>query len=177
MAGNEQDDIEQIMNEIEELQKEITPDTPATAAVSAKSTMADVEEDILQEIQAQAHASGEASADAGLEDTLAELKEEASSGGLLDEVEKFEDEVEKFKDEVEKTEEATMSQSNDGTLSLNVTGNMTLKLKYEFEGQEVTISFVDHALKVQTTDGAEFKIPFSRGNSSPSNVKPFKKAV
>ena len=32
-------------------------------------------------------------------------------------------------------------QGNDGTLSLTLSGNMTLKLKYEFEGQEVSISF------------------------------------
>ena len=36
---------------------------------------------------------------------------------------------------------------------------MTLKLKYECDGQEVSVGFSDNALMVQLADGTEFKIP------------------
>jgi len=83
-----------------------------------------------------------------------------------------EDEDEKLLQEIVETvhesfgeEEESMSTKNtgmnagDGCLSMTVTGNMTLKLKYDFNGQEVTIGFDDQALKVQLADGTEFKIP------------------
>jgi hypothetical protein len=68
---------------------------------------------------------------------------------------------------------------SDGSLTLTLTGNMTLKLKYEFEGQEVMVSFADQALRVQMSDGTEFKVPVARlaatTTTTTSNVKPFKK--
>ncbi len=51
---------------------------------------------------------------------------------------------------------------SEGCLSMTLSGQMTLKLKYEFEGQEVTIGFVDQCLKVELSDGTEFKIPVKR---------------
>lgn len=47
----------------------------------------------------------------------------------------------------------------EGELSLQLKGSMTLKIKYDFAGQEVTIGFDDNCLKVQLSDGTEFKIP------------------
>lgn len=167
MAGTEQDEIEKIMSEIEDLQKEISSEESHSAPSAVEAPMSDtVEEDILQEIQAQVHSADGSDAGAGLEDTLADLKEEKSNGGLLDEVESVSD-----------AEEVSMSKnSSDGTVSLTLSGNMTLKLKYEFEGQDVMISFVDQALRVQMSDGTEFKVPVTRGNAA-TNVKPFKKAI
>lgn len=49
--------------------------------------------------------------------------------------------------------------TNEGSLTMNLTGNMSLKLRYEFEGQEVTIGFVDQFLQVILADGTEFKVP------------------
>lgn len=46
-----------------------------------------------------------------------------------------------------------------GALTMILSGRMTLKLKYDFEGQEVMVSFADGCLKVELADGAEFKIP------------------
>ena len=184
MAGNEQDELEKIMSEIEELQKEMTPGAPAEAATVATAaepaadvgaSMSGVEEDILREIQATArstdNASGQAE-EASLEDTLGDLKEEVTGGLLGDDAEGVEAQVAAEVEEIMSKEE----KGSDGTLSMTLTGNMTLKLKYEFEGQEVTISFVDQSLRVQMTDGTEFKVPVSR-NATASNVKAFKKAV
>lgn len=49
-----------------------------------------------------------------------------------------------------------------GEMTMSLTGAMTLKLKYEFEGQEVTIAFADGTLKVSLADGSEFKIPLAQ---------------
>jgi hypothetical protein len=52
--------------------------------------------------------------------------------------------------------------SPEGSLSLTLSGSMTLRLKYEYNGQDVTIRFVDHCLRVELSDGTEFKIPVAR---------------
>ena len=54
------------------------------------------------------------------------------------------------------------SAADSGCLTLSLQGSMTLKLKYEFEGQEVTLSFNDQFLRVELSDGTEFKIPVAR---------------
>ncbi len=54
------------------------------------------------------------------------------------------------------------SSADSGCLTLSLQGSMTLKLKYEFEGQEVTLSFNDQFLRVELSDGTEFKIPVAR---------------
>lgn len=58
---------------------------------------------------------------------------------------------------------SAQSQKADGTLTMMLSGNMTLKLKYEYGDQEVTVSFAEQALRVQLSDGTEFKIPVGRG--------------
>jgi hypothetical protein len=143
-------------------------ETPTTASADVGASMSDVEEDILRDIQATARSTTNANGqgdEASLEDTLGDLKEEVTGGLLGDDAEGAEEIM--SKDE----------KGSDGTLSMTLTGNMTLKLKYEFEGQEVTISFIDQSLRVQMTDGTEFKVPVTRNATSTSNVKPFKKAV
>jgi len=55
--------------------------------------------------------------------------------------------------------------NNDETspsLTMSLTGSMTLRLKYEFAGQEVTVGFSDEFLKIELADGTEFKIPVGR---------------
>ena len=66
----------------------------------------------------------------------------------------------------QKEEEAYMSEESataeNGSLTMKLTGNMTLTLQYDFEGEAVKVSFADHSLKVQLSDGTEFKIPVRR---------------
>lgn len=52
--------------------------------------------------------------------------------------------------------------SEDGALSITMTGQMKLKLSYEFGGQAVTVSFHDGYLWVQLSSGAEFKVPLQQ---------------
>jgi hypothetical protein len=49
-----------------------------------------------------------------------------------------------------------------GSLSMTLSGSMTLSLKYEMDGQEVTIGFDDSFLHLSLADGTEFKIPVGR---------------
>lgn len=58
------------------------------------------------------------------------------------------------------------STTEEGCLQMTLTGNMTLKLKYEFGGQEVTVGFSDHALRVELSDGTEFKIPIRKSKAA-----------
>ena len=57
--------------------------------------------------------------------------------------------------------ESSMAAS-DGTMTMTLTGNMTLRLKYEFGGQEVSVRFGDQFLQLLLADGTEFKIPVGR---------------
>ena len=52
--------------------------------------------------------------------------------------------------------------ASDGALTMTLTGNMTLRLKYEFGGQEVSVKFEDHFLQLTLADGTEFKVPVGR---------------
>jgi hypothetical protein len=171
----EVDELEKIMSEIEELQNELeASETPsATASATEADTGASSDDlssdDILKEIQANGLVD-----ESNMEETLAELKSEDTGSSLLDEATEIQDDQETEMAEIPMSNTGGNS-GNDGTLSMTLTGNMTLKLKYEFEGQEVTISFADQALRVQMTDGTEFKVPVARIASTASNVKPFKK--
>jgi len=52
--------------------------------------------------------------------------------------------------------------ANVGMLSMTLTGSMKLALKYEMDGQEVTIGFDSQFLHLSLADGSEFKIPVVR---------------
>jgi hypothetical protein len=52
--------------------------------------------------------------------------------------------------------------SAEGSLTMTLTGSMKLKLQYDYEGQTITVGFIDGALKVELADGTEFKVPVNR---------------
>jgi hypothetical protein len=172
-------------------------ETNLASSDSNVPTMSQEEEDILKEIQASAQID-----DSNMEESLAELKAEETRSTLLDDVISHEEAPDASYETTSETvteltseilaevspeasndtideQENFMSQSeshSDGSLTLTLTGNMTLKLKYEYEGQEVMVSFADQALRVQMTDGTEFKIPVAR-LAPVSNVKRLKKSA
>ncbi len=49
-----------------------------------------------------------------------------------------------------------------GSVDLTLSGHLGLRLRYEYEGQEVIIGFSDGSLHVEMSDGTEFKIPVRR---------------
>jgi hypothetical protein len=204
-----QSEIDQILNEVEELRRELTgdgvvspaemsepsvetagaaaaSDEPAVAeesavaeelAAEASEESPESDEDLMREFHAAFEKTDDAAGDdAGLEETLGGLSPEESEGedmgkSLLDQTfEHHENQA------TEKTVRMISSEMQDedggqgqtsagagsggaGCLTMKLTGNMTLKLMYEFEGQEVTVGFVDNCLHVSLTDGTEFKIP------------------
>jgi hypothetical protein len=56
--------------------------------------------------------------------------------------------------------------SEPGTLSLSVSGEMTLKLCYEQDGNHVTVHMKEDAMCIELSDGTEFKVPLRRGERS-----------
>jgi len=48
---------------------------------------------------------------------------------------------------------------DEGSLTISLKGSMTLKLKYEYEGQDVVVGFENGCLNVRLSNGTEFKIP------------------
>jgi hypothetical protein len=173
MAGDNEQQIDEIMNELEELKKEVTGTGTDVSAADA---------DLEKELEGFRSAGGEAS----MEDTLSDIKEEAPPSGksLLDadvaetetvaeeskeeskddyDADELEQELEK---ELAEQEEAKVipyrsnnQSSEDGALTLTLKGDINLKLRYESGGQDVSVSFSDGFLHVELADGSEFKIP------------------
>jgi len=188
---SQDDEIAEIMNEIQNLQESIAQtEAPQAAPVAAPqaSLAADIDSlvDELGEFRGSADEASMEETLAGMKsdstDAAHDLLEQALS---MDAHKKFEQDVASLleaemaadaarsmsKVESEagfEAQEVKMTESNapvskaDGCLTMTLTGNMTLKLKYEFAGQEVTLSFGEDALKVQLADGTEFKVPVGK---------------
>jgi peptide deformylase len=56
----------------------------------------------------------------------------------------------------------SMSSSEEGSLSLKLSGKMKLDLEYVTSGHRVTVSFQEEAFVVQLDGGAEFRLPFKK---------------
>ncbi len=84
------------------------------------------------------------SGDDSMEETLGSLKGEESGDGPLGE------------------EDGEKGGAQGGELTLSLTGDISLRLRYQIEGQDIVIGFKDHALQVRMNDGTEFKIPVRR---------------
>jgi hypothetical protein len=98
-----------------------------------------------------------------------ELLDEAETEALDEAVAEEEQAILEEVESAEQEEEVTMAETprrggNSSTVSLKLTGDMVLRLSYEFEGQDVRIGFSDGALRVELSDGTEFKIPVRRNS-------------
>jgi hypothetical protein len=49
---------------------------------------------------------------------------------------------------------------------MTLSGKMSLRLKYAFDGNEVSVRFADDTLIVALSDGTEMRIPLKRGARS-----------
>jgi hypothetical protein len=56
--------------------------------------------------------------------------------------------------------------SSENSLSMTVTGQMSLKLNFGYEGQEVLVHFNSDLIHIQFSEGTEFKIPVKRSQSN-----------
>lgn len=128
-------ELDQIMSEIEQLHEEM-----ATESKSASSVQLKVVDPSGEQKQHEFQSQGEW---AGLEETLFDQMAQEK--------------------EVDPLEGSKMEEKElDGCLTMTLTGNMNLKLKYEYGGQEVTVGFNDQFLIVQMADGTEFKVPVGK---------------
>jgi hypothetical protein len=121
-------------------------------------------EEVLEEVQSEMDEAieedellDESEAEA-LDDAVAEAEEAALLAANSDSEDHAEEE------EVPMSEAPRRGRSSSGqpTVSVKLTGDMLLRLSYEFEGQEVLVSFADGSLRVELSDGTEFKIPVRR---------------
>jgi hypothetical protein len=183
------DEIEQIMSEIEELQQEMGEGTAPEAAADPAPQEAG---DILDEFRAgggsetsmeetlgslqeeEGNPSGpnliDQALEASQEEETAVAEAEAEAEAPADE-EPVAEEEEHSQGEVipmsprhaqKNTPAADSPSTEQGSLTLTLSGNMTLSLNYECDGQSVTLGFHDHCLIIQLADGSEFKIPVRR---------------
>ncbi len=63
------------------------------------------------------------------------------------------------------------------SVEMTLTGNMTLRLKYAFNGQQVSVGFKDQFLEVELSDGTQFRIPVRAAQNTAMAQKPKLKAV
>ena len=182
-AMSQDQEIDQIMSEIETLQKRVSTEPAGLRIVPNQPIEPDTDHEPSSDSIMDEFRSG-SSDEPSMEETLSDLRDEGPSGpSLLDDPVEIEEEVRTGPQEPEATEEFEEDESDeeetlememseieeegetmsnfegDGTMTMVLNGNMTLKLKYEIDGQEVTIGFADKMLKVQLADGTEFKIP------------------
>jgi hypothetical protein len=168
-----QNEIDEIMSEIQNLQQGLAEPAPKSAAPPTKTPPAKPQLKAVESVPGPQAAPAEeasmateismddfrgSSDDASMEETLAGMKEEESNGtGLLDQAP-----VDAGEEQMSHHDENNESQAQEGSLTMTLTGNMTLKLKYEFEGQEVSVGFSENFLKVELSDGTQFRIPVGR---------------
>jgi hypothetical protein len=138
------DEIDKILDEVEQLRNEL--------GGTAKKTLLPSEEggDSMEETLA----------------ALAEAPSDSEEAITFDEAPKtpLQENVVKFPQAAQPAQNVLSSSMSDestqaGSLSMTLSGSMTLKLSYEYEGQEVSIGFADQYLQISLADGTEFKIP------------------
>ena len=145
-------DLGDIMNEINELRTGLADAaesrTPLPHLKSVPASAADTE------------------ADRSAETSTPEVEDDELSGAsLLDLAIEADAETEAEDSMGESVPSVVKSNDPGGSLSLNLAGSTSLKLKYEYEGQEILIGFADQCLKVTLSDGTEFKIPLGRSKA------------
>jgi hypothetical protein len=166
--GVNETEIDKILNEVEELRKELTSETSGDVMAEFRepaTPTGPVEAELTAETLSQNSTQTPPGSD--MEATLASLKGDGDVRTLFDEdptgptVSKP---APKPELKVVETTPVTVTGTRTdvpGELTMNLSGSMSLKLKYEYEGQEVFVSFVDGTLQVELADGSEIKIPLA----------------
>ncbi len=155
-----QEDINKIINEIEELEGKIDATDAATSAASSEVEAPEGIAAAHHPEEAEPHKVPAALSVAAAIEELENYQEiEAPPGSEAEEVEP---DVEAIRHHDPSPVAESPSNTSDGTLSMKLTGNMTLRLQYECFGQEISVSFSGQVFHVQLSDGTEFKIPVAR---------------
>ena len=166
VAAEVPDEINQLLGEIQDLRQEMAQ-IPRPAPKTEPT-------EVANDVEGFADFRG-TSGDASMEDTLTELKTDPNqefigSSAVNETEEEVMDEAhedsqsESNEDTNEMHEDIGMDQESEGSLTMVLTGNMRLRLKYQAGEQTVSIGFADNALKVELGDGTEFRIPMKRNH-------------
>jgi hypothetical protein len=138
------------MDALDESQSEESANEPIKAV--AKDTQSEID-DIMKEIRdmkEDAPENGPLNPETNLEDGLQRIETEPpKSGSVLEMMD-----VRTPEQNLEPTQT-----NGDGNLSLDISGNMRLTLKYVTDGHEVKVDFRNQAIHVQLPDGTELKVP------------------
>lgn len=187
----ERDDVADIINDIDALQNEISTTSAArpspkvaqkhlkiVSQVAQEPKMPDLEEPsveitdaaVLEELSDFHSEPGEV----GLEDSVGGIRDDEVHGDSsnVSEESPLEEKFDQMAEEESQTvseprsmetrDHSLPNEAMSGMLTLSIKGGITLKLKYEFEGHELTLELVDHCLKVELGDGTEFRVPLNR---------------
>jgi hypothetical protein len=171
--GVNETEIDKILNEVEELRKELTSETSGDVMAEFRETPTPASP-VEAELTAETLSPSSTGSDSDMEATLASLKGDAGVRTLFDEdptgpavsvpAQTAAKPTPKPELKVVETTPASATVTRTdvpGELTMNLSGSMSLKLKYQFEGQEVFVSFADGTLLVELADGSEIKIPLT----------------
>ncbi len=129
-ASTEADELTQIMSEIDQLHQEMHDESSSNVVPFTGSA-------------AEPETTPERTPLSFLDEVSEEAGGEPIEAQMLDET----------------TSPSKVNPSEDGTLTMSLTGKMKLNLRYDFESWQVQIGFNEDALVVKLSDGTEFKIP------------------
>jgi hypothetical protein len=150
------DEIDEIMNEIASLQKEMA-DVPADAPDMVQDLESPAE-DLAEQIGVEEEVADQESPSADPPPSTLKSESIEDFRGSEDDA-SMEETLSALKMSEEDEEMSKLNSAEEGSLTISLKGSMSLKLKYETEGREVTVAFEDRFLKVELSDGTEFKIP------------------
>lgn len=167
---NSSNEIDEIMAELDQLQKEVPEESPNETPNELTETVEE-SNDPLEDIRAEGSTNTEETS--SLDDSFGEMKQddihtETSFPGDENENNNV---THLHSTALSKTSESNTSGKN-GVLSMTLSGEMSLELKYAQGGDEVTLCFEEGFFSVKLNNGAEFKVPLQT-----SNQKNFKKTA
>jgi hypothetical protein len=172
-AGGEEE-IDEIMKEIRSLQDSISK-TPTPTPVAVENPGLHLVPQPENEMSDFHSGGGQTpSEEPSLEETMAQMKADPEVKTLLDEEQSHPEEKnepaeeEPVSDEelaevidqiAEDAKTQDFQEGDEGSLSMTLTGKMSLNLKYAFGEHQVKLRFHDQHLVVELNDGMELKIP------------------
>jgi hypothetical protein len=170
--GQESEEIDRIMKEIEDLEKKmdsptdpqsLTPETPTAEAQTTKVDSGEKESAI-------SGFGGEMTTDKGNAPSQADFEEAEVAAAASDKVVPFRGASAAIESLAESdavpVEDAPLihdtNSEADGGLSLKIGGCAEVALEFTRAGMTVSLSCTDEGLTITTDQGAEFRIPFKR---------------
>jgi hypothetical protein len=138
--GTAEAELQALEAQVEAASQQVEHQLEVAAEAAAAAEKLEASEEILEEATPAEEPVSDADFQAAAAEVEAEMREQMEESGMP----------------------PKESARDSGTMEMTLQGDMTLRIRYQFEGQEVVVAFHDHALHVQLSDGTEFKIPVAR---------------